>query len=139
MSNPSRTVPGSSPALPQKPLIDYTVNIKQDDIRKYNLRENKTSRPNEAPPQEESKNISTQGGCLNYQAGVFEEDLKSQHNKVSIDVQKIKSGMNLAIENMGDSIPEKTRKQQYIESTGLRKLQNQERYLRYILTGKGIK
>lgn len=90
-------------------------------------------------PKRKAKISQLREAALIIKQGFSEEFLKSQHNKVSIDVQKIKSGMNLAIENMGDSIPEKTRKQQYIESTGLRKLQNQERYLRYILTGKGIK
>lgn len=68
-----------------------------------------------------------------------ESFLISQLDQVEREIKIIKDGMSTAVELMGKSLPEKTRRDMYIEDTQLRKKQMQALYIRYAITGKGIK
>jgi hypothetical protein len=68
-----------------------------------------------------------------------EDHLTSQFDRLKKEIQIIKSGMDDAIKNMGESIPEATRRKSYIEEMQLRKKQRQALYIKYIITGKGLK
>lgn len=68
-----------------------------------------------------------------------EEHLTSQLDRLKREIQIIKSGMDDAIKNMGESIPEAARRKSYIEEMQLRKKQRQALYIKYIITGKGLK